>query len=94
MQAKLILSDGTRIKISKQTEAELRAAFTKKLPEDYVDANIKVHIDVDSSSYPIEITTTGDTAGEVSRSVKDINNLIVYDYQLGLFYVLLLRFQF
>lgn len=78
MGAKLILGDGTEIEISSETETELRKAFSKSsVPEDYINANIQVHIDVDSSEFPIEITTTGSmNNGLVSRSVEDIKNLI------------------
>ena len=73
--AELKCKDGTVIKISDETEAELRKAFSPK-PKDYIDGSITVKCD-NHPSYPIEISTDGDEKATVSRDVEDVEALIV-----------------
>ena len=64
--AELKCKDGTVIKISDETEAELRKAFRQEIPN-YVDDYLKVRIRIWSDVWPIGISVDGE---EVSRDVE------------------------
>jgi len=66
--AKLICKDGTEIRISDETEAELRKAFGPK--PSYKDYALKVFV-TENVAYPINIE------GCVTRGVKDTEAFIV-----------------
>lgn len=73
--AELKCKDGTIIKISDETEAELRKAFGPK--PDYIEGDLTINIDVDSDIFPIELSTDGGGDEVISRNVKDIEAFIV-----------------
>lgn len=76
--AKLVCKDGTEIEISDETESSLRAAFgTAAAPKDYEEGDITVKVDINSSSYPLDISTDGGYSKEVSRNVAATEALIV-----------------
>lgn len=72
--AELKCKDGTVIKISDKTEAELRKAFEPK--PDYVDGDLTINIDVDSDDYPIDLSIDGGEDESISRNVADVEAFI------------------
>lgn len=72
--ARLICKDGTEIRISDETETELRNAFRPK--PSYKDSHLECNIVDGGVAFPIGITTDGDS-GRITRDVKDTEAFIV-----------------
>ena len=72
--AELTCKDGTVIKISDETEAELRKAFEPK--PSYRDDHLECNIVDGAVTSPISITTNGRLA-HITRNVKGTERFIV-----------------
>lgn len=66
--------DGTVIKISDETEAELRKAFGPRPPKKYKDDWLEVGLIDSSFTWPISISIHGE---EITRTIKSTKALIV-----------------
>lgn len=74
--AELTCKDGTVIKISDETEAELRKAFGEKKPK-YQDCALSVEV-IESKSWPIRLSTDISNLDKyVTRDVEDTEAFIV-----------------
>ena len=77
--AELKCKDGTIIKISDETEQELRKAFGEQPKPDYKDAALRVYI-IEGEARPIAIRIAKDCTGGIDfimRDTKDIETFIV-----------------
>lgn len=77
--AELKCKDGTVIKISNETEAELRDAFGPKPKPSYKDYALEVYIDInDLIGWPVAIKIVNDHTGDniATRNVKDTEAFI------------------
>lgn len=78
MSAELKCSNGTVIKISDETEAELRKVFEPKLKPNYKDYALGVYVN-EGFDCPITIRIARDSAlsDKITRNVKDTEVFIV-----------------
>ncbi len=77
--AELKCKDGTTIKISDETETELRKAFAPK-PKEYKDSALRVYIG-DNASWPITVRIAKDYVGTsvdyITRNIEDTEAFIL-----------------
>lgn len=74
LMAELKCKDGTVIKISDETEAELRKAFGPK--PNYKDAALRVYVN-EGVTWPITIEVARSDENHVTRDVKNTETFIV-----------------